>query len=480
MTINATSAPGGVMSEGEADAETALTSPQSSPVAARAARYATRLIVAAWGDAHLERLLTLTLPALLAPGNYPYIAQVFPCRLVIVTERRLFTKLERSATFAQFREFGTTHLIAMDDLLLGPGSYGLTLTMALFRGCEDLGSAMTETNLLFLNADFILADGSYRSLADKLLAGERMIVAPSYCADTEQVLPELRTRCHDGKGVIRISNHELARLTLANLHATVRGQMIDSCFHYDQVYVYQFYLQPDRHTLLGHQMPIALVAMRPTAIPSEMQTFWDWGAAAEFCPGVEYCALGDSDDFLMMELRERGEGAPLLRLGSQSPARTARLLAPVLTSEQRRCAEFPLTLHDCNLVDDLADTRRQLAQYRDEVLAQVPRQPVQHRNHPLWWHHYRQLLASRRKAGAGQRSGVAADADQDLTAIIDAYQRALEPDLEIMRQEFGEEFLRAVREHSAEIAGSPETHDARRRRVASAAHEAAQRAGRQL
>ena len=48
MTINATSAPGGVMSEGEADAETALTSPQSSPVAARAARDATRLIVAAW------------------------------------------------------------------------------------------------------------------------------------------------------------------------------------------------------------------------------------------------------------------------------------------------------------------------------------------------------------------------------------------------------------------------------------------------
>jgi hypothetical protein len=210
-------------------------------------------------------------------------------------------------------------------------------------------------------------------------------------------------------------------------------------------------------------MPIALVAMRPTAIPSEMQTFWDWGVAAELCPDVEYCALGDSDDFLMLELRERAEGAALLRLGSQSATRTARLLASVLTSDQRRCAQLPLTLHDSDLADDPADERKQLAQYRDDVLALVPRTPAQHRNHPHWMHHTALLLASRRKAGAEQSSATAADADLDPTIIIDAYQRALDSDLEIMRRTLVEEFLTTVHEHGAESSGSAETHDARRR-----------------
>src|SRR5262245_21345475 len=39
----------------------------------------TRIITYAWGEKYVDTLLTLTLPALLAPGNLPYVASEVPC-----------------------------------------------------------------------------------------------------------------------------------------------------------------------------------------------------------------------------------------------------------------------------------------------------------------------------------------------------------------------------------------------------------------
>ena len=39
----------------------------------------TRVITYAWGDAYVEDLLSVTIPALLAPGNLPYLASQVSC-----------------------------------------------------------------------------------------------------------------------------------------------------------------------------------------------------------------------------------------------------------------------------------------------------------------------------------------------------------------------------------------------------------------
>ena len=57
--------------------------------------------------------------------------------------------------------------------------YGITLTYALVCGFADLGPAMTDTHLIFLNADFIVADGSYRKLAEVIKTAERLVVSPA-------------------------------------------------------------------------------------------------------------------------------------------------------------------------------------------------------------------------------------------------------------------------------------------------------------
>jgi hypothetical protein len=58
----------------------------------------TRIITYAWGERYVHELLSLTLPALLAPGNLPFVAASVPCELVILTEEQFFATINTHAS----------------------------------------------------------------------------------------------------------------------------------------------------------------------------------------------------------------------------------------------------------------------------------------------------------------------------------------------------------------------------------------------
>ncbi len=146
----------------------------------------------AWGDRYIEELLSVTVPALLAPGNLPAFAEDFDVEFVMVTETRLFELVARKPVILSLLECCDVRLVPIDDLL-SPW-YGITLTFALLRGFADLGADMVGAHLLFINTDFVLADGSYRNLAKMILRGERLIVSPSHCMVYEDTIDLLRAR----------------------------------------------------------------------------------------------------------------------------------------------------------------------------------------------------------------------------------------------------------------------------------------------
>src|SRR6185437_3338216 len=75
----------------------------------------TRIITYAWGEKYLQDLLSLCLPALLAPGNLPYVVAQVPCQVVILTEERLFPKVVSHPAVAQVKTFCDVRLISLDD-----------------------------------------------------------------------------------------------------------------------------------------------------------------------------------------------------------------------------------------------------------------------------------------------------------------------------------------------------------------------------
>ena len=101
-----------------------------------------RLIIPLWGEAYASKLATMTLPALLAPGNLPALAGMFDVELVLVTETKLFDKIREAGSFQELARLCRTRFVSLDDLMTDlPGDYGVVLTYALFRGFADLGDA---------------------------------------------------------------------------------------------------------------------------------------------------------------------------------------------------------------------------------------------------------------------------------------------------------------------------------------------------
>src|SRR5215468_9173588 len=88
----------------------------------------TRIITYAWGEKYVGELLSLTLPALLAPGNLPYVVSVVPCELVILTEEAFFPRVLNDPTVRKIRDLCTVRLVELDDLIPAPDKYGMALT----------------------------------------------------------------------------------------------------------------------------------------------------------------------------------------------------------------------------------------------------------------------------------------------------------------------------------------------------------------
>jgi hypothetical protein len=346
-----------------------------------------RVIVYAWGRPYVDRLLDYTVASLLAPGNLPSLVDFFDCTLAVVTEEKLFRYIESHPLIRRIKLLCPVRLVSLDDLIGEPWQYGISLAFALFRGFSDLGEAMTKTYLLFLNADFVLADGCYDRLIPHMKRGERVLLSPSYCVAEEEVEPLLAKIRINDHGMLAIPPRQLARIIIDYRHNTIRAKTINQCgVHFE--YMDQAYWKVNDDTIIGYQMPICMVAMRPEVALTEINTFWDWGIVYEFCPSRELTVLGDSDEFLMLELRNENAHLDSIRLGPTTPRAAAARMSTYLTRYQIDNARFPLTLHADSVPKDTDGPRSKLQGFMDELLRSYRTGPLlSHRNHPQWLYH---------------------------------------------------------------------------------------------
>src|SRR5215831_13079644 len=354
----------------------------------------TRIITYGWGERYVDVLLTFTLPALLASGNLPYVASEVPCELVILTQRRFFSKFNHHPAIARVRNICSVRLIRLDDLIVSKDKYGMTLTYALHRAFSDLGPAMTEHWQIFLNADFILADGSLRTVIGHLSRGERIVASPSYCTIAEAVIPELRRHLDIATSILSVPPRELARLVLRHRHLVIQGKTINqTSFH--MRYADQFYWSVDDSTLLGYQMPVSIVGLRPERYVAEPNSYWDFGLIGEYCPRAEICVIGDSDDFVMLELRDKTVAQDQVIPGPHDKKAVAERMITWVTPYQQHFLNFPLTLHDRDLPPTVEDARVKLRLFVDEVMSNAPPLPS-HVKHSQWEYHWANFQDARR------------------------------------------------------------------------------------
>jgi hypothetical protein len=346
-----------------------------------------RLIIPVWGEQYVNDVLSVTLPAVLAPGNLPALSETFAVEVAIVTESRLFDLIRDSMPFQAIERIGTARLIPLDDLLADcDGDYGTILTYALFRGFADLGALMTETYLLFLNADFIISDGSLRYLGELMREGKRLIHAPSFRVVLEEVWPRLLGRVDTSSWTLSMGSREMAKLALGHRHPTVKARTVNQRLNH-QRWMDQFYWYVDEETMIGYQSPVALVAIKPERIIGEPKVFWDYGFVPEAAPTLTPHFITDSDDFFMIEPQNRDHQASLIRAGWVSVDDLARTESLRATKEHRESLRHLIKIHSGDLPDDLPEFVEESRAFMAEINCRLSPDPAPHMGHPVfgWW-----------------------------------------------------------------------------------------------
>ena len=352
-----------------------------------------RLIIPVWGEAYVAEVLSITLPAVLAPGNLPALSGMFDVEVVIVTEARLFDMVRSSRCFQAVEKVCRVHLVPLDDLLTSVfADYGMVLTYALFRGFADLGPRMTETYLLLLNADFVISDGSLRHVGTLMQQGKRVIHAPSFRVVAEDVDPQLQALLDPESCTLSLPPRQLAKLALANKHPTVKARTINQRISHLE-WMDQYYWYVDDDTLIGYQSPMALVAVKPERVVREPRGFWDYSFLPDAAPTAEPHFIGDSDDFFMIEPQSRITGQEMIRMGWTSFEDLARSESLRATKEHRRSGGQLLAIHAADLPPTIDAAIAESRAFMAELYRRLTSAPASYVDHPLltrWFEEARQ------------------------------------------------------------------------------------------
>ena len=339
-----------------------------------------RFLTVVWGDTYIERFAKLALPSFLAPGNLPAVAATCELEVVIMTTRDDVEAFEAHAAFRALRSVCPVRFIEIDDLI-SPGVYGVTLTLAYMRAIAASGAEMVNTHFIFMNADFVLADGSLRSLSKHILAGRAIVLGPSFRATAEAIEPRLRAQV-DESSTLTIPPRELAGLALAHPHPTTIAKTLNQGLCHSRE-PNQFFWQVDEHTVLGRYFLIFMLCLKPERLITSINSYCDYSFIPEMCPSGDEVAMGDSDEFFMLELQRREQEMDYLRFGRPSEDAIAASLSKWTTAEQRRAASHDIVFHGRAVPAGIAQVKAE-AQAFIERIGRKLGPPVSHAGHPYW------------------------------------------------------------------------------------------------
>jgi hypothetical protein len=361
-------------------------------------RRTVKFITAVWGESYIEAFAALSLPSFLAPANLPALAQASDLEVVILTRREDVDTFEQYPIFRRLRATCAVHFIHIDDLIT-TGLYGITLTLAYARAVIACGRQMLDTHFVFMNADFVLADGSLRSLVNHINAGRSIVLGPSFRATAEALEPRLLAEVDAASGTLVMSPRNMARLALAHPHPTTIAKTVNQQLCHS-IHPNQLFWQVDENTVLGRYYLIFMLCLKPERMITSINSFCDYAFIPEMCPSGDEVIMADSDEFFMLELQRRDQEAFLLRVGKPSEKTVARRLKHWTTAEHRRAAGYDVVFHAENIPPSIEGAKTEARIFIDR-LNRALGPPLSHRGHWHWLGSVDAFIRFRKMQGHG-------------------------------------------------------------------------------
>jgi 2-polyprenyl-3-methyl-5-hydroxy-6-metoxy-1,4-benzoquinol methylase len=340
-------------------------------------------VLPVWGFDFVRQFLEVGLRTMLAPGNVPALAAALPCSFVLLTSREDEAYLRLHPNFRALAAVCRAEIRLIDHLITGT-NYSTTITLAYAEAIRAAGPEMLDTCFFLLVSDYIVADGSFGKALARVMAGASGIQVGNFQVSLEDALPWLEDQLGAAPGAIAIPPREMLRWALSHLHPATVANTVNYPLT-KNVHTNRLFWRVDGGTLLGRFYLMHMLCIRPELTDFIIGSSCDYSFIPEMCPSGNVEIIGDSDEYLVIEMQPHNHEAGFLRPGRLRPRSLAKTLSEWTTARHRDNAGHSVLFHAGAVPQALVErTEREAETFLAAVRHALRRKPKPYRDHPYW------------------------------------------------------------------------------------------------
>ncbi len=350
--------------------------------AARPPAKAVTLLMPVWGYRFVSQFLEFTLRTLLAPGNIPAIAGMMPCQFVLLSSDEDARQIRSHPAWHELERYCAAEIRSIDDLITD-GNHTATITLAFARAVREAGDAMLDTCFIFLVSDYLVANGSLRTVVERIRNGASGVVAGNYQIVAEDAIPLLRYQIDPTSTSFTLEPRELVAWSLAHLHPATVANIVNFGLSHN-THVNRLFWRVDENTLIGRFYLLHMIGIRPEVKDFIVGASCDYSFIPEMCPSGNVVALTDSDEYLVVEMQPRDHESKNLLPGPLGVRNLAKSLSEWTTTAHRRNIEHTFIYHAQEIPHSLSRFIAEANAFLTAVRALLTPEPQPHRHHHYW------------------------------------------------------------------------------------------------
>ena len=340
------------------------------------------LLLPVWGFRFVGQFLEFGLPTLLAPGNVPAVAASVPTTFVLMTALEDVAHIEADPGWQRLSTICRTEIRLIDDLIT-EGNHSATITLAFARAVRAAGDAMLDICFIFLVSDYLMADGSLRTVLGKIRQGASGVQVGNFQITSEDAIPLLRQKIDPAAPCFAPSSRQLLEMAFAHLHPATAANTVNFPLTHN-LHTNRLFWRVDETTLIGRFYLMHMVAIRPEVTNFVVGASCDYSFIPEMCPSGNVVVLTDSDDYLVVEMQPRYHEHRHLAWGPLPPSELAVTLAEWTTQRHRANVGHTILFHAGNVPGNVGAVAKEADGFIDEVARRLTAPPQPYRNHPYW------------------------------------------------------------------------------------------------
>jgi hypothetical protein len=335
-----------------------------------------------WGYEFVRKFLDRSLPTLLAPGNLPAITAVLPTEFIFLTSEHDKTHIREHPVYGRLATVCAVRFHEIDDLVM-QGNHSTTLTLAYAREIRRSGPSALDTCFFFLVSDYLMADGSLAAVLARMQAGASAVQVGNFQTVEDEGGEWLDRHLAAGAGAVALPARELMRWALTCTHpATIANTVNNPVCH--NKHTNRLFWRVADNTLIGRFYLMHMICIRPEITDFVIGASCDYSFVPEMCPSGNVVTIGDSDEYLAVEVQPRDHEARFITWGPARPRDVAISLSEWTTARHRLNVHDTIVYHADELPAALSCVMHEATRFISKVSKELPPTPQPHRDHPYW------------------------------------------------------------------------------------------------